>query len=119
MTCTHDPGEIDTAAHFDGLCPICLSADNARLRTALEDALRYVEAVVFNAQPRHRQKQQNYRDCAVRIKAALSPHDAMFTCLKCEANYSVVHLEQPVTECPVCGWKRRDEQSPHKEPGAT
>ena len=33
--------------------------------------------------------------------------DAMFTCRKCEANYSV---EQPTTECPVCGWKRRGER---------
>lgn len=35
----------------------------------------------------------------------VSKPDAMFTCRKCEANYSVGHLEQPVTECPVCGWR--------------
>ena len=30
--------------------------------------------------------------------------EVLFTCLKCEAHYSVNHLPQPVTECPVCGW---------------
>lgn len=46
-------------------------------------------------------------------------HDTMFTCRKCEANYSVEHLEQPVTECPVCGWKRRQQQSSAKQDPAT
>lgn len=32
------------------------------------------------------------------------PTEAIFTCLKCQANYEVAHLPQPVTECPVCGW---------------
>lgn len=32
-------------------------------------------------------------------------NEIIFTCLRCEANYQVAHLEQPVTECPVCFWK--------------
>lgn len=37
--------------------------------------------------------------------------EIIFTCPTCEQNYTVQHLEQPVTECPVCGrvdWKRED-----------
>lgn len=42
MACEHDLGEMDTAAHFDGLCPICLlernvflARQNERQRAAL------------------------------------------------------------------------------------
>ncbi len=38
---------------------------------------------------------------------ASTKRELLFTCLKCEAHYSVAHLEQPVTECPVCGWRSR------------
>lgn len=31
--------------------------------------------------------------------------EVIFTCRKCEANYEVGDLEQPVTECPVCFWR--------------
>lgn len=42
----------------------------------------------------------------------MTTREIIFTCLKCEANYSVAHLPQPVTECPVCFWKpRRDGES--------
>ena len=37
-TCQHDATEMDVAAQTDGLCPLCLAAENARLR----DALRWV-----------------------------------------------------------------------------
>lgn len=35
--CTHTPGEMDTAAHFDRLCPICLKEelDAARKELAI------------------------------------------------------------------------------------
>lgn len=32
--------------------------------------------------------------------------ETIFTCRRCEMNLEVGHLEQPVTECPVCGWGR-------------
>lgn len=32
--------------------------------------------------------------------------EKIFTCRRCEANYEVGHLEQPVTECPVCSAPR-------------
>lgn len=32
MICNHEIYEMDTAAHSDGLCPLCLKADNERLR---------------------------------------------------------------------------------------
>lgn len=31
--------------------------------------------------------------------------EILFTCPLCEAHYSVNHLPQPVTECPVCFYK--------------
>lgn len=30
--------------------------------------------------------------------------ETIFTCRRCKANYEVGHIEQLVTECPVCGW---------------
>jgi hypothetical protein len=44
MPCNHDAGEQDTAAHFDGLCPLCLQAENARLREIVEAAKRWRRA---------------------------------------------------------------------------
>jgi hypothetical protein len=38
--------------------------------------------------------------------------EKLFTCRKCEAHYNVAHLEQPVTECPVCGWQNIRTPSP-------
>lgn len=35
MTCIHDLAEMDTAAHADGLCPLCLKAEIDRLRAAM------------------------------------------------------------------------------------
>ena len=35
MICTHDAAERDTASEWDGLCPLCLSAENGRMRSAL------------------------------------------------------------------------------------
>lgn len=35
-TCPHDISEQDVATQADGLCPLCLAADNARLRAALQ-----------------------------------------------------------------------------------
>jgi DNA-directed RNA polymerase subunit RPC12/RpoP len=32
--------------------------------------------------------------------------EPIFTCLRCQANYEVGHLSRPVSECPVCGWRR-------------
>jgi len=32
MTCTHELGEMETACAFDGLCPLCLSAELDRLQ---------------------------------------------------------------------------------------
>lgn len=32
MACEHDLSEMDTAAHWDGLCPICMKAEIERLR---------------------------------------------------------------------------------------
>lgn len=36
MAYEHDLAEMDTAAHFDGLCPLCLKAEIERLRFALQ-----------------------------------------------------------------------------------
>jgi rRNA maturation endonuclease Nob1 len=33
----------------------------------------------------------------------------LFTCIRCQDTYHVDHLEYPVTECPVCGWKSKSE----------
>lgn len=38
MACEHDLAEMDTAAHFDGLCPLCLLAENERLRALIVPA---------------------------------------------------------------------------------
>lgn len=35
MTCPHDAAEQDTAAHWDGLCPLCLKAEVEALRAEL------------------------------------------------------------------------------------
>lgn len=43
MECTHDAADQDTAAHFDGLCPLCLQAENARLREIVNAPLSPVE----------------------------------------------------------------------------
>ena len=32
MTCTHELGEMETACAFDGLCPLCLSAELDRIQ---------------------------------------------------------------------------------------
>lgn len=34
--CPHDVAEQDTAAHADGLCPLCLAVENRKLRDLLE-----------------------------------------------------------------------------------
>jgi len=34
MVCEHDLAEMDTAAHWDGLCPLCLKAKVERLQAA-------------------------------------------------------------------------------------
>ncbi len=39
-TCEHDISEQDVAAQADGLCPLCLSAQNEKLRAALEQCMR-------------------------------------------------------------------------------
>lgn len=44
MACEHDLGEMDTAAHFDGLCPICLKEKVERLQDALRWAMEYLES---------------------------------------------------------------------------
>jgi hypothetical protein len=36
MTCKHEIWEMDTAAHADGLCPLCLKEDNKQLRQEIE-----------------------------------------------------------------------------------
>lgn len=36
MSCKHDLAEMDTAAHWDGLCPLCLQAEIERLTKELE-----------------------------------------------------------------------------------
>lgn len=33
--------------------------------------------------------------------------EVLFTCLPCQAHFDVEHLPQPVTECPVCGWRKK------------
>jgi rRNA maturation endonuclease Nob1 len=38
--------------------------------------------------------------------------EPIFTCLRCETVYETRHLPQPVTECPVCGWRRPEDRSP-------
>lgn len=35
MACIHDRDEQETAVAVDGYCPLCLAAENERLRTAL------------------------------------------------------------------------------------
>lgn len=44
MPCAHDVTERDTAATADGLCPICLAAENERLR----DFVTWVDTWVSN-----------------------------------------------------------------------
>lgn len=39
MDCTHD-GPDQVAAAYDGLCPLCLKAENERLREALKKIAR-------------------------------------------------------------------------------
>ncbi len=39
MACEHDAAEMDTAAHWDGLCPLCMKAEVERLRAAIRWAL--------------------------------------------------------------------------------
>lgn len=36
MACEHDAAEMDTAAHWDGLCPLCMKATIERMRVAAE-----------------------------------------------------------------------------------
>ncbi len=36
MTCTHDIVERDIAISADGMCPLCLAAENAKFIIALE-----------------------------------------------------------------------------------
>ena len=36
MRCTHDAAERDVASEADGLCPLCLKAENERLRAVLQ-----------------------------------------------------------------------------------
>lgn len=45
--CTHDLGEMDAAAHFDGLCPLCQQAELQRLRALVHD----VEAITDEHAP--------------------------------------------------------------------
>jgi hypothetical protein len=44
MACGHDVSEQDTAAHADGLCPLCLANEVHLLRTALEQIDRIAVA---------------------------------------------------------------------------
>lgn len=37
----------------------------------------------------------------------------IFTCRRCEMNLEVGHLDQPVTECPVCFWKPKPRCVPY------
>jgi hypothetical protein len=48
MTCKHDAAEQDTASHFDGLCPLCLRADNERLRKAIQEYLKPNHRITLN-----------------------------------------------------------------------
>lgn len=43
--------------------------------------------------------------------------ELLFTCPKCEAHYQIAHLPQPVTECPVCGWREQVTNPPQKKRG--
>ena len=38
MSCDHDATDLEVAILADGLCPLCLAADNATLRAELEEA---------------------------------------------------------------------------------
>lgn len=48
MTCTHTSAEADTAWACDGLCALCLHADNTAMRAALEAALALLPATEFH-----------------------------------------------------------------------
>ncbi len=39
MSCTHELGERETAC-ADGMCPLCLAADNTELRDVIKDMRR-------------------------------------------------------------------------------
>jgi hypothetical protein len=39
MACEHDLAEMDTAAHWDGICPLCMNAEVEKLRAAIAWAL--------------------------------------------------------------------------------
>ena len=39
MGCEHNLAEIDTAAHFDGLCPLCLKESLARRDALLREVV--------------------------------------------------------------------------------
>ena len=41
MSCTHELGERETAC-ADGMCPLCLAADNTELRDVIKDMRRLI-----------------------------------------------------------------------------
>lgn len=45
-----------------------------------------------------------YGDMSMVAMEAKEP-EILFTCPRCQEHYNVEHLEQPVTECPVCFYK--------------
>lgn len=69
MNCAHEFWESESAVAVDGLCPLCLHAENAKMRAALKSCDYAFFTIVANTEP-DAIKHASYDDLAKDICAA-------------------------------------------------